>query len=63
MQEFNLGKPTTPDSDPSKKGSDGISQEFLYDAEKQLLDSVIDFLPPQMKSFHMGEIVDKLKKG
>lgn len=63
MQDFSSQIPKTPDSDTSKKGSDGISQEFLYDSEKQLLDSVIDFLPPQMKSFHMGEIVNNLKKG
>jgi len=61
MQEFLPNNQRSPESDPSKRGSDGISEDFLYDSEKQLLNSVIDFLPPQMKAFHMLETINKLK--
>lgn len=58
MEELNLPqRPNTSKSDDSIKGSDGIGTKYLSQDEIKLLDTVAQFLPPQMRSFQMQDMV------
>ena len=63
MEEFDLPqRPNTSKSDDSIKGSEGIGTEYLSDHEKAMLEVAQQYLPPQMRSFAMQDMVKNLKK-
>lgn len=47
--------------DTHKKGSDGVSEKYLYDVEKQLYNVALNYMP-HLKELSMEEQLDDLKK-
>jgi hypothetical protein len=51
-----------PDSKPDtyKKGSDGVSEEYLCDIEKELYNIAVNYMP-HLKNFSMQDQLDKIQ--
>lgn len=47
--------------DTHKKGSDGVSEKYLYDVEKQLYNVALNYMP-HLKKMSMDDQVNELKE-
>jgi hypothetical protein len=47
--------------DTHKKGSDGVSEKYLYDVEKELYNIAVNYMP-HLKQMSMDDYANKLKE-
>ena len=47
--------------DTHKKGSDGVSEKYLYDVEKELYNVALNYMP-HLKQMSIEDQIEELKK-